>query len=184
MLSFSHTNRERELSAMEEVWKDVIGFVGLYQVSNGGRVRSLDKLDIRKNQTRRLKGKVLKAQLNTNGYYTVCLCDKGNSKIVTVHKLVAEVFLEKRCDSECINHKDGIKTNNKVDNLEWCTYKENNDHAKSNNLNNNIIKLSLEERELVKTSVFPAKFVAKKLSVSHDTINYWKRKHKREGVLV
>lgn len=101
-----------------EIWKDIEGFEGLYQVSNMGRVRSLDRVDL---QGRRLKGKVLADKHNNRGYHTIDLCRDGNIEYKLIHRLVATVFLDKPDNLPQVNHKDENKENNAVSNLEWCS---------------------------------------------------------------
>jgi hypothetical protein len=119
-----------------EVWRDVQGYEGLYQVSNLGRVKSLNREVTRKYKSGKTstwiqKGKVLKAPLDISGYPRVALYKNYKSKFVFVHRLVAQAFLGsvKVTDDMQVNHMDGIKTNNYVDNLEWCTRSENMRHA-------------------------------------------------------
>ncbi len=103
-----------------EVWKDVVGYEQRYQVSNLGRVYS------------KITKKILKQNLHTNGYFTIATKIGGrNGKDVCfrVHRLVATAFLPKIENKPLVNHIDGVKTNNNVNNLEWCTAKENTDHA-------------------------------------------------------
>lgn len=115
---------------MIEVWKDIDGYVGLYQVSNLGRVRSLDREVIYKDGRKVLrKGRLIKQQLNTSGYSCFRIWREGAGRTVTTHRLVGLAFLKKIPGKEFINHIDGIRTNCRVDNLEWCTPKENSEHA-------------------------------------------------------
>ena len=95
-----------------EIWKDIKGYEGLYQISSHGRVKSLFRYK-----------KILKPALQTKGYFYVSLC-KPN-KNFTIHRLVAEAFIPNPDNLPCVNHKDEDKTNNHVDNLEWCTYEYN-----------------------------------------------------------
>ena len=106
---------------MQEIWKDITGYEGLYQVSNFGRIRSLDRVST---SGRHLKGKIMKPVANP--YMRIALCKDGNKISFIVHRLVAEAFIPNPNNYTCINHKDEDKTNNNVDNLEWCTYKYNN----------------------------------------------------------
>lgn len=111
---------------MEEVWKDINNYEGLYQISSYGKVRSLDRGN--------RKGRVLK--LNpTKGYLGVFLSKYGNSNKFQVHRLVCQMFLENPENKCCVNHKDGDKSNNNVLNLEWVTHSENIKHAFDNGLN-------------------------------------------------
>ena len=110
---------------MEEIWKDVVGYEGYYQVSNLGRVRSLDRIA---SNGRKIKGKILTTQVNTPPYYPrVSLSVNGKMKLVQVHRLVAQAFVYNP-DPEHktqVGHKDESRTNNRADNLEWVTPKEN-----------------------------------------------------------
>ena len=100
---------------MKEIFKDIKDYEGLYQVSNLGRVYSF------------ITNKFLKPNLNKNGYLTLHL--KGSSKQFKLHRLVAETFIQNTNNFPCVNHKDEDKTNNCVDNLEWCSYKYNNNYG-------------------------------------------------------
>ncbi|ATN93890.1 HNH endonuclease [Lactobacillus phage LJ] len=104
-----------------EIWKDIEGFEGLYQVSNMGRVRSLDREDA---LGRRLKGKVL-AGRPSKGYLGVALYRDGHAKGYPVHRLIAKAFLDNPSNLPEVNHKDENKANNAVSNLEWCTSRYN-----------------------------------------------------------
>nr|DAQ31525.1 MAG TPA: homing endonuclease [Caudoviricetes sp.] len=109
---------------MQEIWKDIEGYEGLYQVSNFGRVKSLDRYVLRNENTLFVKGIVL-SQLNNRGYLTVRLCNSGKYKNYLVHKLVANAFIHNDNNYSEINHIDENKHNNYVDNLEWCDRKYN-----------------------------------------------------------
>lgn len=107
---------------MKEIWKDIEGYEGLYQVSNFGDVKSL----IYHNGT---KNRILTPTVNNRGYAHVVLHNNGKVKTFTVHRLVGDAFLKKQDLSfDQINHKDGVKTNNNVTNLEWCNSMINNRH--------------------------------------------------------
>ena len=99
-----------------EIWKDIEGFEGLYQVSNLGRTKRLYKND---------KEKILKPFSNKDGYLRVNLCKEGKSKQSKVHRLVAKAFIPNLDNKSQVNHRDENKSNNKVENLEWVTSKEN-----------------------------------------------------------
>lgn len=120
---------------MEELWQPIDGYQGLYEVSNLGRVRSLDRVLKRKNRstlepdvTLHLKGKTLKSGLATHGYLTVSLWKKNKGQTHCVHVLVTNAFIGDSTDAD-VNHKDGNKLNNAVNNLEICTRSENMKHA-------------------------------------------------------
>jgi len=115
----------------EEIWKDIKGYEGLYQVSNMGRVKSLERTVIRKNGRKfTVRERILKPFPNHKGYLQVSLCDsRGKEKTVKVHRLVCEAFYKNPENKPCVNHIDEDKTNNAASNLEWCTYKENNNYG-------------------------------------------------------
>jgi hypothetical protein len=126
---------------MKEVWKDVVGYEGYYQVSNLGRVRSVDRTIYYKDGRKRyiLKGRVLKLKKMKIGYRQVNFHRDSDIQYKYIHRLVAEAFLKNENDYKYINHKDAIKHNNIVSNLEWCNQSINAHHA---------IKLELFPRQL------------------------------------
>lgn len=104
----------------QEIWKDIDGFEGVYQVSNLGRIKSFKK---------EKSGRLLSIKNKVENYPSVVLIIGKNKKSLKLHKIVAEAFLVKKPNSQCVNHKDFNKHNNKASNLEWCTFKENMHHA-------------------------------------------------------
>lgn len=112
----------------EEIWRDIEGYECLYQVSNLGRIRSLDRyVDRYTNHLIKVfrKGRLLESHLDKDGYLLVTLCKNNKVKLCRVHRLVAEAFIPNPNNYPIINHKDEIKDNNCVENLEWCTHKYN-----------------------------------------------------------
>jgi len=114
-----------------EIWKDIPGYKGLYQVSDKGRVQSLDKSErcrkVRGKQIYRTrKGRIIKPFLSKWGYLIVKLSSGGTAKHHTVHRLVMLTFAGK--SKLCVNHKNGIRIDNNLVNLEYCTHKENSRH--------------------------------------------------------
>ena len=99
---------------MEEIWKDIEGYEGLYQVSNLGNVKSL-------NFQKRGYEKNITPKLNKKGYLWVILYGGNKRSNVLIHRLVASAFIENPNGFEHVNHKDENPLNNNVDNLEWCT---------------------------------------------------------------
>ena len=109
-----------------EIWKDIKDYEGLYQVSNWGRVKSLGNGGTHKTS------RILKSAKNTRGYLQVQLSKNGKRKWFFIHRLVAEVFLENPENLPQVNHIDEDKTNNRVENLEWKSHKDNNNHGTRN----------------------------------------------------
>ena len=138
-----HNDRNKDLIRKSldecgEIWLDVKGYEGLYKVSNFGRVKSLARKY--KNQYGEFgyKKEFIKAQKiscynkkekQKNGYFVVNLAKDDNGNWIRVHRLVAEAFIPNPENKKEVNHKDGNKLNNKVDNLEWVTHQENCLHA-------------------------------------------------------
>lgn len=110
------------MSEEKEIWKDIAGYEGFYQVSNLGRVRSLDRVIVRKNGWKQtFDGKLLKPKTYKNGYLFVCINNAKTKKYITIHRLVATAFLDNKNNYPVINHKDENIKNNNANNLEWCT---------------------------------------------------------------
>lgn len=112
----------------------VVGWEGLYEVSDLGDVRSLDrpakcKDPFGREAKRVLYGRVLKKTKDVSGYYRIDMKYGQRRKNALVHRLIAMAFIENTENKPCINHKDGDKTNNALSNLEWCTHQENMTHA-------------------------------------------------------
>ena len=122
---------------MEEIWKDIEGYEGIYQVSNLGRVRSLD----RKVWNYTKKGRILKSHSNGHGYQNVSLHNKNKiEKHAYIHILVAKAFIPNPENKKEVNHKDFNKENNCADNLEWVTREENKKHYRKSQYANKVEK--------------------------------------------
>lgn len=106
---------------MEEIWKDVIGYEGLYQISNLGRIKSLTRKVQCKGGQRTTKGKILKPFQTRNPYLCIDLRQHQTHKTKFIHRLVAEAFIPNPNNYPYVNHKDSNPINNRIDNLEWCT---------------------------------------------------------------
>lgn len=110
---------------MEEIWKDITGYEGLYQVSNLGNVKSF------RGSTKYGKPKefILKPSVINSGYGVVTLYSGTSKSKHQIHRLVASAFIPNPFNLPCVNHKDENKLNNRVENLEWCTYQYNNNYG-------------------------------------------------------
>lgn len=108
------------------MWKELKGYREIYLVSDDGQVKRADRVGTRGNYC---KGADLSFHENSSGYYRVRLNLSGVSKDYFVHRLVAEAFIPKEDGKNYVNHIDGNKHNNRVENLEWCTFRDNIKHA-------------------------------------------------------
>ena len=108
-----------------EIWKPIKGYEGLYEVSNKGNVRSLDRYVMHDNHYCFLKGKPIKSFPNPRGYLRDRLCKNSKVKNYFVHRLVAEAFISNPNDLPFIDHINTIRDDNRVENLRWCSQKEN-----------------------------------------------------------
>lgn len=165
-----------------EVWKDVVGYEGLYQVSNFGNVKSLDRIVNKPNGVSYLrKGKICTQSKSNLGYMTVGFTVNNKKVNKYVHRLVAEAFITNMNDYPQVNHIDCDKTNNRMYNLEWCTNSQNHIHASKNGLNklhlhrvaysgeeNGRSLLTKEQVLEIKQKYIPYKYSAKKLSKEYN----------------
>lgn len=115
-----------------EIWKDIPGYEGLYEVSNYGQIRSIKRLEKCGNKTRIRKERILKQSLR-RGYLFVSLCKKGEKENVVIHRIVALLFIHNPNNMPEVDHIDGNKINNKVSNLRWVTAKQNSNNLKAPN---------------------------------------------------
>lgn len=132
-----------------EIWRDVVGYEDTHQVSNLGRVRVKERIIDTSTGKRKYKSKLLRIQTSIGGYKFVILVVKNNRKTAYIHRLVAEAFIFNPDNLPCVNHIDEDKSNNIVDNLEWCTVAYNNTYGTrlervSKTRSKPIIQLSLE----------------------------------------
>lgn len=114
---------------INEIWKDIEGYEGLYQISNLGRVKSLEREAWNGQAYHILKCRILKQRLISTGYLMTTMSKNGKAITPLVHRLVAETFIPNPENKPTVNHINGNKTDNRLENLEWCTYSENEQHA-------------------------------------------------------
>lgn len=147
---------------MKEIFKDVKGYEGFYEVSNLGRVRSTSYKGI----------KILKPAKTKNGYLNVVFCIKQKKVHKLIHRLVAGAFIPNPNGLEQVNHKNGNKSDNSVNNLEWCTQEYNNYHAYNNNLLNRYE--DRPEAKLTKQKVLQIPDLIKQGATTDDLKNLFK----------
>lgn len=120
------------MANLQEIWRSVKGYESLYRISNLGRVKSLPRLKISGAAgVIKTKEKMLTPCINSAGYYLVVLCNHETKKKTScfIHRLIMDAFVENPKNYPCINHIDGNKQNNDLNNLEWCSFAHNNKHA-------------------------------------------------------
>lgn len=133
---------------MQEEWKDIKGYEGLYQISNLGNVRSLDRIvkDSNRERYQRIKGHYMKPTDNGNGYKIISLLKNYKRKNHYIHRLVAQHFIDNPNNYREVNHIDCNKSNNKITNLEWCNSSQNKIHYLNTELGKEKNKKASETR--------------------------------------
>lgn len=123
----------------EKIWKDVVGYEGYYQVNDCGLIKSLERIvNYKENHSGLRKERILKTNITKAGYVHATICIDKMNKTVKAHRLVAIAFIPNPENKPFVNHINGIKHDNRVNNLEWCTAKENTIHAFKTKLNSGV----------------------------------------------
>ena len=131
-----------------EVWKDVVGYEGLYKVSNKGNVYSVGRIN---SQCKKIGGIILKPGYTRGGYLLVNLCENGKVKSKYIHRLVLEAFVENPNNLPEVNHKDENPSNNELSNLEWCDARYNSNYGTRNErIRKKVRAVNVETGEVVK----------------------------------
>lgn len=168
---YQNNSHHPEHTFSKEVWKDIEGYEGIYQVSDLGRVKRLESTVVRKKQGNFTKPeKLMKPHVTPKGYLRLQLSKEGSIKNKFVHSLVAETFLDKPSgDNLQVNHKDGNKLNNKKGNLEWLTPSENQQHAYDNGLKEPVVKYVVHCEELDITTFGTEKMANELIGLGYET---------------
>lgn len=164
------------MEKLTEQWKPVAGFETLYQVSNLGRVKSLDRFVTQEGNkgtrfTRKYAGKILVKTKDKHGYESVCIAYDNGKKITrNVHRLVAEAFIPNPKNYPQINHKDENPSNNAVSNLEWCDSKYNINYGSRNFITS--LKRSKGVKQISKNGEIINRFINAKTAAKRTGIAY------------
>jgi len=110
---------------MSEIWRDIRGLTEVYQISNFGNLRSLDRTVMHRGRNRKLKGRILQPSIDISGYPRAGLRIEGKTIYVFVHRLVAEAFISNPKKLPCVDHINGVRTDNNVANLRWVNRSQN-----------------------------------------------------------
>jgi hypothetical protein len=112
-----------------EIWKDIKDYEGLYQVSNFGNIKSLERMVGCNGGFKKINEVLCKTKEYKNGYKMISLSKFSKSKTMLIHRLAAIAFIDNKGSNNVVNHKDGDRLNNRVDNLEWCSVRYNVTHS-------------------------------------------------------
>lgn len=113
------------MESENEIWRPIVGYEGLYEVSSTGRIRSVDRIVFQQGRNQMYRGKIMMPYKNNSGYYAIRLSKNNKKNNELVHRIVAKAFIPNPNNYPVINHKDEVRINNNISNLEWCTYKYN-----------------------------------------------------------
>jgi hypothetical protein len=159
---------------MEEYWKDVIGYENDYEISSSGNIRSKERYRKNRNGYMLVKSQIIKPHNHPKGYLRITLARNNTKANFFVHRLVAQAFIPNLENLPQINHKDGNKKNNSIENLEWCDNNYNRYHAVVNNLHSTLLKK--EDVKYIRESSQNSYELANLFKVTRQHINRIKRK--------
>lgn len=155
-----------------EIWKDIVGFEGLYQISNMCRVKSLERITPRLPQVPQItKERIRKNGTNAFGYCTVVLCKNGKHHTRMIHTEIMKAFVPNPENKRTVNHINGIKTYNRFENLEWATDKENVTHAYEMGLNKRHKFLVSDQNDEVIKECYSIPTIAKYLKLCSTSVH-------------
>ena len=163
---------------IKEIWKPIEGYNGLYQVSNMGRVKSLERNVVKgKGGLYKIEEKILKSIKKRDGYFQINLSKDGKQKTHLVHRLVAQAFLPNPNNLVEINHINEDKTNNRTDNLEWCSREYNCNYGTRNErIRKPVLQFSKTDEFIKKWD--SAREVERELNIAHNQITACCKKRK------
>ena len=163
----------------KEKWVDIQGYVGFYQISNLGRVKSLSRTYYTYNYLKKEKIKITRKEKymsykkDSNDYMIVSLSRNGKTKAFTIHRLVASAFIPNPDNLPQINHINGIKTDNRVENLEWCTPSYNVEHSFKTGIRKMTSKQIKQAKENIKKAFESKRRKVYQLTPEGEVIKLW-----------
>ncbi len=165
------------MTNVSEIFLPVKGYEGLYEVSNLGTVKTIQRTIVRKSKHSAhifpIYTKIKTATISKNGYCTIALVREGKTKNTYLHRIIAEAHIPNPNNYRCVNHKNGIKTDNRIENLEWCNHAFNNKHALDTFLRipNGTLKINqVKEIILLRKQNLTYKKIGELLSISKGTV--------------
>lgn len=173
----------------KEIWKDIKGYEGIYQVSNYGKVKSLERIIMRSNgHPKPVRERILRQHFGNIEYLMVSLCKNKSVKKYCVHRLILEAFILNPENKRCCNHKNGIKSDNRIINLEWVTYSENMKHSFKMGLHkyNGVVNPRYKKVKCINNGKIyrGIKYLITELGITRKQFNYrMKLKNKIKGLM-
>jgi len=168
----------------KEIWREVKGFESFYEVSSNGRVRSIDRyVNHYKGGVSLRIGVVLTQRLNGRGYLGVILKKNGLPKSKVTHRLIAESFIDNKKNKPYINHINGVKTDNRICNLEWCTGSENTNHAYRTGLIEVVSGSKRYNSKLTESEVLDMRLNKGSLNYNELSVKYGVSRHLVSGII-